>query len=61
LLDRARSARPSLKIVMMVEGQRPGDRGSQPGITVLAKPFTLADLAGTVRHSLDAQGARAKS
>jgi signal transduction histidine kinase len=61
LLDRARSARPNLKIVVMVEGQRPRDRdrNSQPGISVLAKPFTLAELASIVRHSLDARGARA--
>jgi DNA-binding NtrC family response regulator len=58
LLDRARSARPNLKIVVTVEGQRPRDRKSQPGVSVLAKPFTLAELAGTVRHSLDAVGAR---
>ena len=56
LLDRARTARPSLKIVMMVEGQRSRDHGSRPGISVLAKPFTLAELAGIVRHSLDAGG-----
>ena len=59
LLDRARSARPNLKIVVMVEGQRPRDRGSPPGISVLAKPFTLAELAAIVRHSLDASGSGA--
>jgi signal transduction histidine kinase len=59
LLARARSARPNLKIVVMVEGQRPRDRGSQPGISMLAKPFTLAELAATVRHSLDARGSGA--
>jgi signal transduction histidine kinase len=57
LLERARATRPNLKIVVMVEGQRPRERGSQPGTTVLAKPFTLAELAGGVRHSLDARAA----
>ena len=59
LLERARSTRPNLKIVVMVEGQRPRDGGTQPGTSVLAKPFTLAELAGVVRHSLDARPSRA--
>jgi len=58
LLERARAARPTPKIVVMVEGQRPRDRGSQPGVSVLAKPFTLAELAAVVRHSLDSLPAR---
>jgi len=56
LLDRARSARPNLEIVVMVEGQRPRGRESRPEINTLAKPFTLAELAGIVRLSLDARG-----
>ena len=59
LLERARSALPNLKIVVMVEGQRPRERGAPTGTSVLAKPFTLAELAAVVRHSLDASPARA--
>jgi signal transduction histidine kinase len=56
-LDRARSIRPGLRVVVTVEGQHPRDRTS-PGIDVLAKPFTLADLAGVVRRSIDARAAK---
>jgi signal transduction histidine kinase len=57
LLARARSASPAMKIVVTVEGQRSRDRsGSANGVSVLAKPFSLAELAGVVRQSLDARG-----
>jgi len=40
-----------------VEGQRSRDRsGSASGVGVLAKPFSLAELAGVVRQSLDTRG-----
>jgi|GEM_PF-6447353 signal transduction histidine kinase len=57
LLARARSASPAMKIVVTVEGQRSRDRsGSASGVSVLAKPFSLAELAGVVRQTLDARG-----
>jgi hypothetical protein len=57
LLARARSASPAMKIVVTVEGQRSRDRpGSASGVGVLAKPFSLAELAGVVRQTLDARG-----
>jgi hypothetical protein len=46
-----------MKIVVTAEGQRARDRNSSStGIGVLAKPFSLAELAGAVRHALDARG-----
>jgi DNA-binding NtrC family response regulator len=56
LLARARAVRPELKVIVTVEGGRLLGSGSAKGIAVLAKPFTLADLAGTVRRALDAGG-----
>jgi signal transduction histidine kinase len=56
LLARARSTCPNLRVVVTAEGQRPRERGPAPnGVSVLAKPFSLAELAGTVRQSLDAR------
>jgi hypothetical protein len=46
-----------MKVVVTAEGQRSRDRSSSSaGIGVLAKPFSLADLASAVRKSLDARG-----
>ena len=57
LLARVRKANPALKIIVTAEGQRGRDRNSSSaGISVLAKPFSLAELAGAVRQSLDASG-----
>jgi signal transduction histidine kinase len=56
LLARVCKANPAMKIVVTAEGQRARDRSSSStGIGVLAKPFSLAELAGAVRHSLDAR------
>ncbi len=56
LLARARTVRPELKVIVTTEGARLPESGSAKGIALLAKPFTLADLAGTVRRALDAGG-----
>jgi signal transduction histidine kinase/CheY-like chemotaxis protein len=56
LFARARAVRPELKVIVTTEGARFGESGSTKGVAVLAKPFTLADLAGTVRRILDAGG-----
>jgi DNA-binding NtrC family response regulator len=57
LLTKARAVRPELKVIVTTEGARVSD--SAAANAVLAKPFTLADLAGTVRRTLDssAEGA----
>jgi signal transduction histidine kinase/CheY-like chemotaxis protein len=54
LLARAKAVSPGLKFVVTTEAARPVDPAAPSGIVVLAKPFTLADLAGTVRRALDA-------
>jgi signal transduction histidine kinase len=56
LLERVKVARPELKIVVTTEGAHVADSKPGNGFTLLAKPFTLADLAGTVRRALDASG-----
>ena len=57
LLARLRKTSPALQVIVTAEGQRARDRSSSsPGISVLAKPFSLAELAGAVRQSLDARG-----
>jgi signal transduction histidine kinase len=57
LLARVRAASPTLRIVITVEGQRSRERASPAaGVSVVAKPFSLAELAGVVRQSLDARG-----
>jgi DNA-binding response OmpR family regulator len=46
-----------MKIVVTAEGQRSRDRSAAAGgISVLVKPFSLAELAGAVRQSLDSRG-----
>jgi signal transduction histidine kinase/CheY-like chemotaxis protein len=54
LLRRAQAARPGIRLIVTAEGARPPGARSEAGAAVLAKPFTLADLAGTVRRTLDA-------
>ena len=56
LFARAKAVRPELKVIVTTEGARPGESGLTKGAAVLPKPFTLADLAGTVRRVLDAGG-----
>jgi DNA-binding response OmpR family regulator len=57
LLARVRKANPAMQVVVTAEGQRARDRNSSAaGVSVLAKPFSLAELAGVVRQSLDTRG-----
>jgi signal transduction histidine kinase/CheY-like chemotaxis protein len=51
LMTRAKAIRPELKVIVTTEGALLPS--SVPTSAVLAKPFTLADLAGTVRRALD--------
>jgi hypothetical protein len=59
ILIRARAAQPSLRVVTTVDPSRSADRAVGIGVAALAKPFTLADLAGIVRRTLDAPADRA--
>jgi len=54
ILIRARAIQPKLRIIATADPSRGAER--IPGVSVasLAKPFTLADLAKTVRRTLDA-------
>jgi signal transduction histidine kinase len=56
ILLRARAVQPKLRIIATADPNRPAER--MPGVRFapLAKPFTLADLAKTVRRTLDADG-----
>lgn len=54
ILIRARASQPKLRIVTTVDPSRAAERVVGIGVASLAKPFTLADLAGTVRRTLDA-------
>jgi len=53
-LIRARALQPNLRVIATADPGRTAER--VPGLRVasLGKPFTLADLAGTVRRTLDA-------
>ena len=53
LLQGALKARPSLKIVLTVDGA--SSKGANTTASTLGKPFSIADLAGTVRRALDAE------
>jgi CheY-like chemotaxis protein len=54
ILIRARAIAPTLRIIATTDPGRAADRISALGVASLAKPFTLAELAGTVRRTLDA-------
>jgi CheY-like chemotaxis protein len=54
VLIRARAVQPELRIVATVDPGRASERISVAGLASLAKPFSLADLASTVRRTLDA-------
>jgi hypothetical protein len=54
VLIRARALQPTLRIITTVDASRAAERTTTAGIASLVKPFTLADLAGTVRRTLDA-------
>jgi DNA-binding response OmpR family regulator len=53
LLVRARAARPDLRIIATAHPGRAAEPVAGLDIASLTKPFTLADLAGTVRRTLD--------
>jgi DNA-binding NtrC family response regulator len=53
LIARAKVVRPGLKVIMTVDGQNQAERAKALGATALLKPFSLADLAGSVRRTLD--------
>ena len=53
VLVRARAARPALRIIATAHPGRPAEPVAGLDIASLTKPFTLADLAGTVRRTLD--------
>jgi signal transduction histidine kinase len=56
ILIRARALQPTLRIITTVDSSGAGERFAGLGVASLAKPFTLADLAGTVRRALGAAG-----
>jgi len=53
VLRRVRAARPRLRIIATVDPGRGPERIDGLETASLTKPFTLADLAGTVRRTLD--------
>jgi CheY-like chemotaxis protein len=57
VLIRARALRPELRIIVTVDAGRSVERFPLLGVGSLTKPFTLADLAGTVRRTLDNRAA----
>lgn len=54
ILIRARAIQPRLRVVATADAARAGEPVPGMGAATLPKPFTLADLAGTVRRALDA-------
>jgi hypothetical protein len=54
ILIRARAIQPKLRIIATADPGRAAESMPGLGVASLAKPFTLADLAGTVRRTLDA-------
>jgi DNA-binding NtrC family response regulator len=54
ILIRARAIQPKLRIIATADPSRAADSMPGLGVASLTKPFTLADLAGTVRRTLDA-------
>ncbi|HVJ31359.1 MAG TPA: ATP-binding protein [Gammaproteobacteria bacterium] len=53
VLVRAHAIRPKLRIIATAHPGRAAEGVAGPDIASLAKPFTLADLAGAVRRTLD--------
>lgn len=54
ILIRARAIRPRVRVIVTADAGRAAERLTGVAAAALAKPFTLADLAGTVRRALDA-------
>ncbi|HLF09907.1 MAG TPA: ATP-binding protein [Gammaproteobacteria bacterium] len=55
LLSQARTIAPQLKLVMTTDTPTFGERSVTNGAAVLLKPFSIADLANTVRQTLDSE------
>lgn len=53
LFARARAARADVEFLLTADSHNQIERSSTPGAAVLLKPFSLADLAGSVRRALD--------
>jgi DNA-binding NtrC family response regulator len=53
IVIRARAAAPGLRIIATADPGRAGELGRILRVASLTKPFTLADLAGTVRRTLN--------
>ena len=54
VLGRARAIRPKLRIIATAHPGRTAEPAAGLDVASLTKPFTLADLAGAVRRTLDA-------
>ena len=54
ILIRARALQPNVRVIATADPGRAAERIPGLRIASLGKPFTLADLAGTVRRTLDA-------
>jgi signal transduction histidine kinase len=61
LLSRAKAVRPELRVIVTTEGGTGSAAASPSGNGMLVKPFTLADLARTVRRTLDGSDAGAQN
>ena len=61
ILIRARALQPNLRVIATADPGRAAERVPGLRIASLGKPFTLADLAGTVRRTLDAAADAPKS
>jgi DNA-binding NtrC family response regulator len=57
ILARARAVQPKLRIIATVDQSRAAERRRDGVVASLPKPFSLADLAATVRRTLDAGAA----
>lgn len=53
LIAKATEARPGIKVVATTDSESQVERLKALGITALQKPFSLAELAGSVRRALD--------
>jgi DNA-binding NtrC family response regulator len=51
---RARAVRPDLRVIATTDAAHATERIPVAGLALLTKPFSLADLATTVRRTLDA-------
>jgi CheY-like chemotaxis protein len=56
VLVRARALRADIKIIVTADAARAGERVQLGRVATLTKPFTLAELASTVRRTLETAG-----